>query len=693
MTVAEPTESTRSRRNLTFALAGLAALAVVAQVRIYPPDCAYYYAYAHSLLYDADLLFDNQYEAFPFQPYEFYLSPQGVPANDWPVGTGIVWLAALAWIRLGQFLAEPLGLVSRGTGFEAASKLAATLVSSLLGLLAVTVPLIMRKDWIRDRGLSRSQAIWLWAAILCGTPFGYCLIVFPANSHIPSAAFLACTLGAWWRWRREGQAGGAASTTPRQRMGWAILTGLSVGMLLCIRPQNAVFGIVPLLDLALNRDRGKRLPRLPEGAVALVAAFLAVLPQLFVWRTLYGDWMALPKIEEMHWLQPNLLSLLFSSYHGYLSWAPLCLLALLGLAIRRANWPYLAGVLAQIYVNACNEWWWAGGSFSQRRMVGCTPLLLIGLWTLWTQLPTAKLRRAAIGLSLACSAWTFALLLTEVGGGMRLDHAIPWSGILGALPNGIFAGIRDFVPRFEWWYEPWARVAVPLWIGVGVWAGFRGWDALARRWPGSDTVRPVAGVSVILVLGLVFLFGMSAARTPGALAKSTLMVDRSWPTHSRFRWVYRFEEGHMYLARKQPWQAIDALLASERIFDGYYQSWRATGHALLQVGQPYSAYFAWKESISRGDRTDSLPRLEDLLRYLLETHSEKKVVWWNDLGVVKIKLGKEAEAKAHFESALALDPDYRPAQSNLRKFEAEIAPKLENRPEDVRSSKESWTWE
>ena len=149
----------------------------------------------------------------------------------------------------------------------------------------------------------------------------------------------------------------------------------------------------------------------------------------------------------------------------------------------------------------------------------------------------------------------------------------------------------------------------------------------------------------------------------------------------------------MHLARYEPWQAIDALLASERIFDEYYQSWRTTGHALLKVEQPYLAYFAWKESISRGDRTDSLSRFEKLLQYLLQTHSEKNVVWLNDLGVIEIKLGKEAEAKAHFEAALALEPDYQPALGNLRKFEAEIAPKLENRPEAIRTLKESWTWE
>lgn len=658
-------------------------LTLLVQVRIYPPDCAYYYAYPHSLLYDNDLLFDNQFAVFPFQLYELYLGPNGIPANDWPVGTGILWLPLLAWLRAGISLLARLGLAPAPNGFETASKLAAILGTSLFGLVAVWLPY---RGWIRERetqAAKRRPAKWtLWllgAAMVFGTPYGYYMFVFPATSHIPSAALLACALAGWWRWRKTPAPG-------REALGWVILAGASAGLLVTVRPQNLIFGVIPLLDSLLNRNPDYRTPSWAELAIAAGASALACLPQMLVWHTLYGTWLALPKIEEMHWLNPTVLPFLFSSYHGYLSWAPLCFLGAAGLALRRETWPLLAGFIAQLYVNMCNEWWWAGGSFSNRRMVECTPLLLIGLWVLFQRLRDRRLARGLAAVCVLCCAWTFTLLLAEVGKTIRLDHNQPWREIFECIPAGFLPGLAHIIPWTEIRQQSWERALVPLWLGAGllmVWSVAAGWQA---RFPTLPGLKSATYGSLVCLSAVAVWFSIAAYRTPlhppiESLAKQ--MNVTHWPTKFQFRWVYRFEEGNREAAHNHYWESIDAMLAATRLFDGYYQPWRVIAYSLTNLHYPYPAYFAYKEAIVRGDRTETFPAFRQLLIAFLQTRDEKPATWWNELGVIQYKTGNLPAAEEAFRKALELDPHHALARRNLDEFQREKASRAAGNPPDA----------
>ena len=662
----------------------LAILAVLVHVRVYPPDSAYYYSYTHSLLYDMDLSFFNQIDAFPFQPYEVYIGPMDLPANDWPAGTGILWIATVAWTGLGQLLSSAAGLTDAPTGLEESSMLAAMLGGSLAGLLALWIPFRLR---IFAGGLSNTHLWLLAAAMIAGTPYGYYLTVYPATSHIPSAALAACALGAWQRWTRGEGTGDAAHR--RDRMAWAVLAGVSMGLLAVIRPQNVVFGIIPVLDLALNRREGVRV-RLAELAAALGMAFIAMLPLTIVWHTLYGSWLALPKIEEMHWFRPTIAPFLFSSYHGYLSWAPLCLFCIAGLALRRQTWPLLAGVLAQLYVNACNEWWWAGGSFSNRRMVGCTPFLLIGLWSLFTWVKERKhSRRLFVGLTavcVLCCLWTSSLLLTEVGRKIRLDYCQYWPHIVKQIPAGIIAGIANIAPWHEIKEHAWARLLVPLWIGTGI-AAIQAIMYMTKKYrPRWNRISMAAGLACAAAFAVCLWFGIAAARTAPDPDRAADGVR-----YSRFRWIYRYEEAHMAVAYHEPWDSVDAMLAAERIFNGYYQPWRMTGFSLLDRDHSYMAYFAFKEAIIRGDHTNSRPLFMKLLEQLIETRDEKKVAWLNELGAMHGTQKEYRQARLAIEKALAIDPGYAQALENQKKLRWELSGADSGlKEEDIQKT---WSWE
>ncbi len=677
-------------RKAVFLILVLIALTLLVRVRVDPPDVAYYYAHAHSLLYDGDLLYDNQIAAFPFQPYEIYIGPEGLPANDWPIGSGLLWLIALLWTRLGMSALHLAGLSPAPTGFEEASKLAATLITSLAGLLALWIPLrhLRHKDKQENtNGAGLRKTLLIAAAAVLGTPFGYYLIIYPATSHVPSAALLACTLGAYWKWRNTAH---DVQTEPkRTTWPWAVLCGLAAGYLVGIRPQNVVFGLIPLLDFFLARRQKENALKVNEILIALCAAFLAFFPQLVVWRVLYGNWLALPKIEEMHWFNPNLLPFLFSSYHGYLAWAPLCLLALIGLALRKQTWPYLAAVLAQIYVNACNEWWWAGGSFSARRMVGCTPLLVIGLWSLFAAIPSSRWKKIATWLCALCCGWTFSLLLTEIGRLIRLDHEQPWRQIVPKLPQGIPAGFKAMVPWDAIRQSPWERTLIPLWFALGILAAGWALHYLYQHYQEIRAHKAAVCLALILASSVTISAGIAGWRTPSSFQPDP---DTDWVTYSRFRWVYRFEEAHLLYAHGDPWGAVDSFLAGDRIFAGFYHPWRTTGYAMLWMDYPYQAYFAFKTSITRGDRTSSIADFHELLERLLrEYDSPKKAAWLNELGIMNVKLNRPQEAAEAFKRALEVNPGYFRAADNLKKCQA-LYGDLQS-PDAEQYKQQPWNWE
>jgi hypothetical protein len=86
----------------------------------------------------------------------------------------------------------------------------------------------------------------------------------------------------------------------------------------------------------------------------------------------------------MQWTSPHLVAMLFSDNHGLLSWAPLLVLALIGLArfvrLTPATVVPIAFVLlSSWYVNSAVADWWAGEAFGARRFLSLFPLFVLGL--------------------------------------------------------------------------------------------------------------------------------------------------------------------------------------------------------------------------------------------------------------------------------------------------------------------------
>lgn len=335
-------------------------------------DGIMYYVYVRSLVKDGDVDFTNEYAHYGRLDREDLRVPTetGLRRSIFAIGPGLMWtpffVAGEAVARAQAALGGTVDL----SGYGPSHVNAVAFGNFAYGFLAVLlVHALLRRHF--PPGVAFAAALLMWAA----TFLHWYMVHQPTMSHAVSACAAALVLWLWDRSRED-----------RSTAGFALL-GLALGLAMCVRWQNAVFGLLPAFDLA--RRAGREHPaRLLAGAAALALGIvLGALPQMLAWNAIYGAWL-LPYpphgADFVRLGHPFLLQTLFSSRHGLLSWTPVLWAGFLGFIPLWRRRPMLAGpllvpLLVMTYVNACSGDWWAGGSFSNRRFDGLLPALACGL--------------------------------------------------------------------------------------------------------------------------------------------------------------------------------------------------------------------------------------------------------------------------------------------------------------------------
>ncbi|MBA3638734.1 MAG: hypothetical protein H0W53_05535, partial [Acidobacteria bacterium] len=190
------------------------------------------------------------------------------------------------------------------------------------------------------------------------------------------------------------------------------------------------------------------------GLLSLVTAVVAFVPQMIVWMALYGQPLAMPQGGGfMRWTEPALWSVLFSDWHGLLTWTPVVAVALFGLIPLARKHGALATALILFlalswYVNAAVADWWAGAAFGSRRFISCFPVF-------------------AIALAAGIDWWTPSLRKLAVVASVVVMH----TGLLLVQYQAFMHGLRDLAPYPRGAYNLWlARFVVPFdllreWLG------------------------------------------------------------------------------------------------------------------------------------------------------------------------------------------------------------------------------------
>lgn len=303
----------------------------------------------------------------------------------------------------------------------------------------------------RDRGAGAGRSIWFATlAVWVGTPLLFYMYVTPPFSHAASAFAVAAFIVTWLRVRR--------SWSPR---GMAALGALAALMTM-VREQDVLIAGGVALDLAwtvVSRAREgtdvRAIARLIGNAVIGTAvAVLAYLPQAIAYVVLNGHLGPSRLVtRKMTWTSPHAWQVLASPEHGFLVWTPLAGLAIAGLVVMafrgraRVAICLLVMLALQVYVAGAIESWTVAGAFGQRRFIGLTLVLVVGLAALAESARARALRRLALTAVILAAWWNVALIV-QFGTGLMDRQRLT----LGANAYNAFVVVPREIPRIAYRY-------------------------------------------------------------------------------------------------------------------------------------------------------------------------------------------------------------------------------------------------
>jgi hypothetical protein len=405
-----------SRRELlVLALVFLASLPAVT-TRIYSSDEVQYFAYLRSLWFDRDVSFENEYRYFHEHGiaqtpdfHEAFLvreTATGRRINFGTIGSALLWSPFYAVADAGVRLARLAGRDVPADGFSKPYVAAVAYGSAVYGFLAVLLGIRAARRLLGSVSVAPALTIWV------GTPLLFYSYVAPPFAHATSAFAVALFVTVWLHVRQTWSVRGA------------ILLGLSGALMTMVREQDVFVVAGPAADFAREvlRSQGPMLKARAAAAMAGAAAFVSGwLPQLLAYQALNGRPGPSQYVtRKMSWHSPHALQVLFDANHGFFVWTPLAVVALGGLAMlavtrgtRRIASLLLLMVALQVYVSGAVESWTVAGAFGQRRFVGVTLMLIVGLSGLWQAIVAAgsrPVRVAAVGVLLLSVWWNLALM-------------------------------------------------------------------------------------------------------------------------------------------------------------------------------------------------------------------------------------------------------------------------------------------
>jgi hypothetical protein len=397
-----------------------------------------YFAYLHSVAFDQDLDFLNEYRYFFDRSPEKYtrsgfkktfidtITPTGLRPNFGPIGTAVLWAPFYGLGHVAALVGQASGNRVIADGYSKPYLWAITLGSAFYALAGLLLSYALCRTLV-----GQAAAFWATLTIWLGTPVIFYSHLAPGYSHAASLFAVALFLFLWNRWRDD--------LNVRRAIGLGVVGGL-VAM---IREQDALFLIVPVLYAAvglvglLRQGAWREITRpIVNVAIIGVAAIVTYSPQLLTYQVLNG----VPRpnkdvSDKMNILSPYFIQVMTDPAHALPYWSPIVLVALAGagLLIRRnprLGLALIIGFLLTWYINGAIKTWTTAGSFGARRFLNCTPIFVVGLAYAYEALLAAGRNRSPLWrivvplVSALAIAWNAGLLIQFVLAGEWMNRQL-----------------------------------------------------------------------------------------------------------------------------------------------------------------------------------------------------------------------------------------------------------------------------
>lgn len=368
--------------------------------RIINSDGKGYYAYLPAIFiyHDLQFRFVEQYE------YQYYPSDKSVfkefrqetgdrVVNKYFPGLAILWLPFFFFGHLMAWLE-----IFPRDGYSMPYQYAIA--------LSAFVFLYLGARWLmkllREFSAGEKEASLLTLLITLGTNLVFYTVIEPGMTHVYSFALVSGFLLAGIRWFR----------TCESR--WFLRALMAFMLIILIRPTNGLLLLtIPFLAgdvttmknaaAVLIRDQGT----LIRGLLTILL-FLAIPVILWLLQTgkpfvySYGE-------EKLNFLQPNVLSILFSYNRGWFIFTPVALVAMAGLAglfqQNRFRFLWLVSfLLLFIYLLSCWWVWHYASKFGQRVFIDIYPVIALLLLFLFRMARSSGARKVLSALLVMLTA-------------------------------------------------------------------------------------------------------------------------------------------------------------------------------------------------------------------------------------------------------------------------------------------------
>lgn len=358
----------------------LVLFSVMVQLRLWEPywdthnvlailswDSMGYYLYlpAHFIYHDlshqafiTDILREYNPTGSFYQAFQVPGAPAGQLVLKYTMGLALL---ETPFFWLGHWAAGWLGY--RQDGFSAPYQVAIAFGGMLYALLGMG---LLRRVLLRY--YPDAVVTLVLVTLLLGSNFLNYAVFDVAMTHNYLFAGYALLLWLTGRWHaRPSRAG-------------ALAIGLTLGLLVLIRPSEAVAVVVPLLwGVGSRTAAGRKLAllrqRWPDVALLALGALLAALPQALYWHWATGHWLFYSYgNQHFSFLKPHVRQVLISFRKGWLVYSPLLALVLAGFVPlwrqhRGLAVPALVYFVLNLWVVSAWDIWWYGGSIGQRALV------------------------------------------------------------------------------------------------------------------------------------------------------------------------------------------------------------------------------------------------------------------------------------------------------------------------------------
>ena len=179
----------------------------------------------------------------------------------------------------------------------------------------------------------------------------------------------------------------------KQKLKYAIIIGLTTGLITLIRPSAMLCVLIPLLWNVYDKNSLKEKLIIIKNnfshlAILILCGLLVVSPQLIYWKLTTGQlfFNSYPNPGEgLDLFSPYTAKFLFSFRKGWFIYTPVMIFSIIGFYNlykhnKKMFYPFLLFFIFSLWIiSSWSCWWYAGGSFSARSMIPAYSILAFPL--------------------------------------------------------------------------------------------------------------------------------------------------------------------------------------------------------------------------------------------------------------------------------------------------------------------------